>query len=302
MRIGTDFARQQAIEGIAERQTRLVETQRQVGTGLRVGRPSDDPAAAAQAERLRSREVRIEAELRVTGHARHMLSNADTALADGATALQSARDTLLAAGNGTATLADRATHAVQLREARDRLLAVANRGDGTGGYLFGGQGTSAAPVATTGTAYAPQAGTIEVGAEMRNPVSFDGRENFVAIRGPAGTESIFARLDAAIAVLEDPGAPAATVGTTVRGVIDSVDRAMERLSTTRTLVGERLRAIDVHVQALESGSIAAQGRLSELVDVDMVRGLSTLAQQQQGYEAALQSYAKIARLSLFDFV
>jgi flagellar hook-associated protein 3 FlgL len=152
------------------------------------------------------------------------------------------------------------------------------------------------------TAYAPQAGTIEVGTEMSNPVSFDGRENFVAIRTAAGTESIFARLDAAIAVLEDPAAPAATVGETVRGVVDSVDRAMERLSTTRTRVGERLRAIDVHVEALERGSIAAQARLSDLVDVDMVRGLSTLAQQQQGYEAALQSYAKIARLSLFDYV
>jgi flagellar hook-associated protein 3 FlgL len=137
---------------------------------------------------------------------------------------------------------------------------------------------------------------------MSNPVSFDGRENFVAIRTPTGTESIFARLDAAIAVLEDPAAPAATVGETVRGVVDSVDRAMERLSTTRTRVGERLRAIDVHVEALERGSIAAQARLSDLVDVDMVRGLSTLAQQQQGYEAALQSYAKIARLSLFDYV
>jgi flagellin-like hook-associated protein FlgL len=99
-----------------------------------------------------------------------------------------------------------------------------------------------------------------------------------------------------------PQAGTIEVGATLRGVVDSVDRTMERLSTTRTLVGERLRAIDVHVRAIESGRVAARGRLSELVDVDMVCGLSTLAQQQQGYEAALQSDAKSARLSLFDFV
>jgi hypothetical protein len=65
-----------------------------------------------------------------------------------------------------------------------------------------------------------------------------------------------------VAALEAPGSTAAGVGPTVRGVIDTVDRTMERLGVTRTMVGERLRALDAHEQALESGSIELQARLS----------------------------------------
>jgi flagellar hook-associated protein 3 FlgL len=50
MRIGTAFAQQLAIDGIGERQARLLEGQEQLSSGKRISRPSDDPLAAAEAE------------------------------------------------------------------------------------------------------------------------------------------------------------------------------------------------------------------------------------------------------------
>ena len=52
---------------------------------------------------------------------------------------------VLAAGNPSYSDAERADLAQTLRGLRDQLLSVANRGDGAGGYLFGGQGTSEPP-------------------------------------------------------------------------------------------------------------------------------------------------------------
>jgi flagellar hook-associated protein 3 FlgL len=302
MRLSTSFAQQQAIETIHERQTQMLRTQEQIATGRRLTTPSEDPVAAAEAERLRSRESRLSVEMRTVSYARHLLSGAETALGDATDVLNAARDTLLAAGNGAVAPADRAKYGAQLREMREQLLMVANRSDGADGYVFGGQGGTVPPIDPAGTAYAPLAGVQELGNEVTNPVTLDGRENFIAIRTATGTESIFARLDVAIAALEDGTLAQTDLASTVNGVIDSVDRATARLSTTRTIVGERLRGIDAHELALENGSIEAQTRLSSLVDLDFARGVSALVQHQTSYEAALKSYAQIARLSLFDYV
>ncbi len=302
MRIATAYAQQLAVEGIAERQAKLLEAQEQLSSGKRVSTPSDDPAAAAQAERLRSREARIAAEQRAATHARQMLSSADTALGDATDLLQSAREALLAASNATTTPQDRALYGEQLRQLRGQLLAVANRGDGTGGYVFGGQGTLTPPVAESGTQYLAPAGTQVVGQEQQNPVSLDGRENFTAIRTPSGTESIFERLDTAIAAVTDPATTQVQAAAAAGTAIGSVDRAIDRFGVTRTVVGERLRALDAHEQALASGSIENQSRLSDLVDVDFARGASNMIQQQTSLEAALKSYAQVARMTLFDYV
>ena len=302
MRIGTAYAQQMAIDGIGERQARLLEGQEQLSSGKRISRPSDDPVAAAEAERMRSRESRIEAEKRTTIFARQMLSNAESTLGDATTLLQNARESLLGGTNPTIGPGDRAIFAAQLRQTREQLLSVANRGDGAGGFVFGGQGTPGAPIATDGTTYAPQSGVQQVGQEMVSSVSLDGRQNLTAVRTGTGTESVFAGLDAAIAALEAPGNSSASAGPTLRAVVDTVDRTMERLGMTRTAVGERLRALDAHEQALESGSIELQTRLSGLVDLDFAKGVSAMVQNQTTLEAAMKSYAQIARLTLFDYI
>ncbi|MCX7231605.1 MAG: flagellin [Burkholderiales bacterium] len=300
MRIGTAYAQQIAIDGISERQSRLLEVQGQMSSGRRS--LSDDPAAAAEAERLRSREARLGAEQRAIEHAKQMLGSADSALGDATDLLQAGRESLLAAANATSVASDRAKYAEQLRQVREQLLSVANRGDGTGGFIFGGQGSVAAPIDSTGTVYTPPAGTQQVGQEMVNPVSLDGRENFTAIRTATGTESIFAQLDAAIATLSNPNATSAVSTAAANTALSAVDRALDRFSYTRTTVGERLKAIDAHEEAVATGSIDNQARLSNLVDVDFAKAISEMTQHQTALQAAMKSYAQISRLSLFDYI
>jgi len=302
MRIATAYAQQIAIDGITERQSQLLDTQNQLSSGRRVNSPSDDPAAAAEAERLRSREARLGSEQRAIEQARQMLGSADGALGDATDLLQSARESLLAAGNATTGPADRAKYAEQLRQVREQLLSVANRNDGAGGFIFGGQGAVAAPIDSSGTVYTPVAGMQTVGQDMVNPVSLDGRENFTAIRTATGTESIFAQLDAAIATLSDPTATVAVSNAAANTALSAVDRALDRFSFTRTMVGERLKAIDAHEQAITTGSIDNQARLADLVDVDFAKTISAMTQHQTALEAAMKSYATISKMSLFDYV
>ena len=302
MRIATGYAQKVALDGITDRQAALIKSQEQLSSGKRINRPSDDPAAAAEAEKVRSRQARMDAEKRAVGYAQQQLSNADTTIGDATSLLQNARETLLRGANATNNTSDRFTIGANLSAIRDQLLAVANRSDGTGGFVFGGQGANSAPIAADGTTYNAQPGTVQVGQELSSPVSLDGRANVPASPTGAGTESIFAQLDAAIAVFKDPAATAASAAAIAQSTLGSVDRSIDRLGVTRATVGERLNAIETHLKDIENGTIDNASRMSALTDVDFAAAISNMAQNQTTVEAALKSYSTISKMSLFNFL
>lgn len=302
MRIATGYAQKVALDGITDRQAALIKSQEQLSSGKRINRPSDDPAAAAEAEKVRSRQARMDAEKRAVGYAQQQLSNADNTIGDATALLQNARETLLRGANSTNNASDRVTVGNNLSAIRDQLLAVVNRSDGTGGFVFGGQGANSAPIAADGTTYNAQPGTVQVGQMLSSPVSLDGRANFTASATSTGTESIFSQLDAAIAVFKDPNATALNAAAIVQTTLGSVDRSIDRLGVTRATVGERLNAVETHLKDLENGTIDNAMRMSALVDVDFAAAISNMAQNQTTVEAALKSYSTISRMSLFNFL
>jgi flagellar hook-associated protein 3 FlgL len=82
--------------------------------------------------------------------------------------------------------ADRAGVGKQIADLRQQLLAVANRSDGTGGYVFSGQGASAAPFLdqSGGVAYTGSGGSVQAGADQPLPLTLDGGQ--VWLGAPSG--------------------------------------------------------------------------------------------------------------------
>ncbi|PJC11454.1 MAG: flagellar hook-associated protein 3, partial [Comamonadaceae bacterium CG_4_9_14_0_8_um_filter_60_18] len=52
----------------------------------------------------------------------------------------------------------------------------------------------------------------------------------------------------------------------------------------------------------ENRSIQLESDRSRAEDLDMIKGISDFNNQQTGYQAALQTYAKVQQLSLFNFI
>lgn len=307
-RIPTMYAHQRALDALAQRRSALTNDQLQLSTGKRVNDPSDDPLAAAQSERLRSQLARIAIETRMAGFARQMLSTAESTFAQVGDALQFARESLVSAGNGAMSAGDRAMIAQQLRGVREQLVSLANRRDGAGGFVFGGQGTTAAPFdVVTGEPVAPASppgpsgphpGEQRTGIDARYTTTQDGRAIFV----DEGGQTLFGALDDVIDLLETDGAggPALTSG--LATATDALDAAHERVLMARTRAGEQLRAIDAHEAALANGDLDVRGRLSDLVDLDYAAAISRFQNNHTSLEAAMTTYAQIARLSLFDYL
>jgi flagellar hook-associated protein 3 FlgL len=184
MRISTHNAYGNALDSLVDRQARLAATQEQMTTGKRVNHASDDPAAAARSERALAAERRTVAGQRAVDASNNAMTLTETALADAGNLLQQAREALVAAGNASYSDTERAGVADQLMSLREQLFAVANRSDGAGTYLFGGQGTTLAPFADVpgGVQFQGVSGHAQAASDEGLPLTTDGESAWMRAR------------------------------------------------------------------------------------------------------------------------
>lgn len=176
MRIASANAYDATIDTLQRRQSDLSELQIRLTSGKRLLKASDDPAAAARAERALAAEMRSDTAQRNVDASKVVMSQAESALGDASELLQQMRETLVAAGNATYTDAERSQLAAGLSSLRQQLLIVANRSDGAGTYLFGGQGSAQPPFidAPGGVQFRGTSGQLQTGADTMLPLSTDG--------------------------------------------------------------------------------------------------------------------------------
>ena len=77
---------------------------------------------------------------------------------------------------------------------------------------------------------------------------------------------------------------------------------MARIAGARGQAGALLVLADRITSNQEKRSIQLDGDRSRAEDLDMIKGISDFQNQQTGYQAALQSYASVQKLSLFNFI
>jgi flagellar hook-associated protein 3 FlgL len=176
MRIATAHAFDSAIDQLSQRQSQLDEAQLRLTSGKRVMRASDDPVNAARAERALAAVSRAATSQRSLEASRSAMTQLESALGDAGDLLQTAREAIVAGGNASYDSTQRQMLAGQIRSLRDQLLSVANRGDGAGGYLFGGQGSSAPPFldAAGGVQYVGTRGANSADPATEMPMTMDG--------------------------------------------------------------------------------------------------------------------------------
>ncbi len=152
MRVSNDTLRSAFLAALDDARRRVLTTQEQVSTGLRVNAPSDDPVAAARIAHLDASLSRLDQYHANAGFARNQLGLEEEALAEVIGNLQRVRELMLQANNASTSSADRDIIAAEIRQQRDALLALANTTDVDGRSLFGGyrEGTTPFTIAAGG--------------------------------------------------------------------------------------------------------------------------------------------------------
>lgn len=189
MRISTQSFFERNAAGMGRLQQKLFQVQQKIGAGTKFISPSGDPVAAARALGVSQSLAETGQHAASRGRAEQSLSMEESALQSATRILQNVKTTVVQAGNGTLTDADRATLATALESQFAELLGVANSTDGNGQYLFAGFKGDAPPFVQQGdtVAYNGDQGQrlVQVDVSRQMAAADDGKSVFGAVQGSA---------------------------------------------------------------------------------------------------------------------
>jgi len=162
----------------------------------------------------------------------------------------------------------------------------------------------------------PAQPVIVASGSYSNPtqLSFDGMQMTLSGSPQAGdsftvspstNQSIFSVIASAIQALQTPTttpAAAAQVSAAVTSALGQTQQGISSLSTTQAAMGSQLAELNAYGTVNSDETLQYQTQMSSIVDLNYAQGASQLSQQQTQYQAALQSYAAISKLSLFNYI
>jgi len=382
-------------------QSAMMTTTAELSSGKQINSPSDNPVGAAQAALLQSDLTQLGQYKSNQAQATQLLNNASSTVTQALNVMQSVQTSLVEAGNGTLSDANRSAIAAQLQQDLNQLVGLANTSDGQGGYLFGGSVNSTPPFVQSGNnvtyvgddlvpglqisqtrseqvkysgaavfmsiptgngtfvtaANTNNAGTAAISTgTVTDPSALTGDQYTITIgaggatytitQTPPGTtgpslpysnngpttlpipgmqvtlspgaqpgdtftispstnQSIFSVIASAITALQTPTTTAAAatgVSAAITTALSGAQQAISSLSTTQSSMGAQLAELNTYGTVNSDQTLQDQTQMSSIVDLNYAQGASELSQQQTEYQAALQSYAAISKLSLFNYI
>jgi len=122
---------------------------------------------------------------------------------------------------------------------------------------------------------------------------------------PAGYQSIFDTIAAAVQLLSKgvtTDADKAQLQTTLSGLNASVEHVLDHMSLKRAEYGSALSELDGYSRLNDDRQLQYRTRLSTIEDLDLAQATSELSRRQTTFQAAIQSYSAISKLSLFNYL
>ena len=298
-RVATANMYDNSIRNIGGRQSSLAEQSEKLTAGKRVLRASDDPVAAAQAERAITRMERIKVEQSALSLQRNAMAEGESTLGDAVDLLQEMRALFVSAGNGANSAKEMQIIAGQLQTLREELLSVSNRTNTSGVPLLSALGSAITPFVNSSAFKDNGLPGQQAGGNTSIPTALDGDMAFMLDSG----ESLFKELDTAITDIRNAtSGSAANQSSVIQNGLANIDQGMDRLSALRGFAGDMLNRADRITGDQEVRSIQLEADRSRAEDMDLVKGFSDFEQTKMGYQAALQTYAMVQKMSLFNYI
>ncbi len=138
MRVSTSQTQDVAINAMLEQQEKLSKVQKQIATGKRIFKPSEDPIGAARVVDLKNILQTTAQYQKNIDAARARLTVEESIMGNATGILQRVRELAIAANNASQTNETRNFIAEEVDQLLEEILDMANSTDGSGDYLFAG--------------------------------------------------------------------------------------------------------------------------------------------------------------------
>ena len=275
---------------------RIATAQRQLASGKRLDRPSDDPLATHTSLRLRGELEAITQDQRTISDATGWLDTTEASLAQINEMVHRARELVIQGSNGTLTQADLNKIADEMDQLIETAKTSANASYG-GRFVLSGTDTDTPPyLAGAVDAYQGDAGTIarQIGPGVAVQINTLGSD----VLGNGGADGKLLSTLRTISADLRAGNQNALRAT----ALSSLEINLEDVTSARGLVGSMTNRLEAASARLAQVAVSATGLLSETEDTDVARALIDLTTQQSVYQAALRSGTALIQPSLLDFL
>lgn len=269
----------------------LQRTQDKASSQKAISRPSDDPAATADAMAIRVSQSTNGQYSRNINDAKGWLTTSDSALTQVSDLLRRARDlTVRGANDGAMSPTAKEAIATELETIRDQLLGVANT-EYLGRTIFAGSSDAGAAFADDFSFLGSPTGTVQrrIGEGATVRVDVDGQDVF-----GSGTNSIFSDLNTIVDNLR--------TGVNVRSGIGVIDDRMQNVLGALSSVGAAQNATASAESNAASSKVLLETKRSAIEDVDTAQVFLELQMKSNVYQAALLVTSKTLQTSLMDFL
>lgn len=300
MRIATSQYQAMMNASLQKNQARITELTQQMANGNRIQVPSDDPVGSVRISRLKREEASIAQYRDNIAAVQQRLSKNEVYLGNMTGDMNSGRDLLVWASDGSNAPADLNAMVTSLSALRDSLMYTANSIDQEGRHLFSGTATDVAPIAFNASAPLGSRYTFAGNANDQTVVVGNGITQ-VANQNVSGLEKLLNQLDQTISTLSAPGVNPSdpAVRTILSNNLDGFDAAMNLFSGKVAVLGGQqniLKTIDANH---ENVSLSNQRALLDLSQLDVGAAAIDLSGYSTALQASYKAYSKIGNLSLF---
>jgi flagellar hook-associated protein 3 FlgL len=300
MRIATSQYQAMMTQSLQINQERITYVTQQMANGNRIQLPSDDPVDSVRLSRLKREEAAITQYRSNIAAVQERMSKNEGSLQNMVNDMNSGRDLLVWASNGSNTSHDLNAMVTSLTSLRDSLMYNANSKDQEGRYIFSGTTTNTPAIAydasaAPGARYSYSGNTNDQMVVVGNGITQVGNQNV------NGLETLLNQLDQTITTLSASNVDAndPTVRSTLKDNLDGFDTTMDLIAGKVAVIGGQqniLKTIDANH---ENVSLANQTAILDIGQLDVGSAAIELNGYQTALQASYKAYSKIGNLSLF---
>jgi flagellar hook-associated protein 3 FlgL len=321
--------------------TRLEDLRNQGATGIKLSKPSDDPAAIRPVLTTRTQISSTERYLDTMGVSLDKMEATDGNLEHIENIMQRVKEITINAINGAMSQKDMTVFADEVNQLRQELLDAAN-GTVDGKYIFGGYQDNVKPFVPNpnynpspptdplnpNPPYDPADSTtwpyiyqgdphpteLEITPGERLQTNLTGNDLFMGISnsvmqaGPPPYASDTGRIDifSVLTRLEEALRAGnindpAGAGGGLQDQMKNIDTAADQSRRLRSQLGNRASRVDTAMLHQESVRIDLLQILSRYQDADAIETFAEITKQETAFQAALSITAKVSQISILDY-
>ncbi|MFS0737619.1 flagellin-like protein [Sphingomonas sp. 1P06PA] len=274
--IGSTHARMTAeVNRQSKLSAEISRAQAQVSSGLRIGKPSDDPTGSARVSQIRRDQADLAQWTRNLEVGAGVAGRVDTVLEGVSTQVDRARELIIQGRSGTYSAADRAIMAAELRGIAEDIASQARTTDANGRPLFPADEPLKLPIGS--------------GLALPATVSRDAAFGDLEVQIAAAADAL---------EIEDGVTRQAATGT----ALDRLAQAGDTLTAVRSEQGLRAARFDAALERHAAATIDAKVERGAIEGTDLAETVAYIQQTLLTLQASQTTFARISAQTLFDIL